>query len=72
MCGNGAIQEISTGGHVVCHFLSGIRDRVWGIFCSEQGPAKNTWELVPLTPEYLAKEHGVLGGECSNHSIQTI
>lgn len=43
---------------MVCHFLSGIRNRVRGIFCSEQAPAKDTWELVPLTPEYLAEEHG--------------
>lgn len=43
---------------MVCHFLSGFRNRVRGIFCSEQGPAKDTWELVPLTPEYLAEEHG--------------
>jgi hypothetical protein len=43
---------------VVCHFLRGIRNRVRGIFCSELGPAKEPWKLVPLTPEYLAEEHG--------------
>ncbi|WP_405118249.1 DNA-binding protein [Pseudomonas leptonychotis] len=43
---------------MVCHFLRGIRNRIQGIFCSEQGPAKESWKLVPLTPEYLAEEHG--------------
>lgn len=36
---------------MVCHFLRRI-------FCSEQRPAKESWKLVPLTPEYLAEEHG--------------
>lgn len=43
---------------MICHFLRGIRNRVQGIFCSEQRPAKESWKLVPLTPEYLAEEHG--------------
>lgn len=43
---------------MVCHFLRGIRNRVRSIFCSEQGPAVESWKLVPLTPEYLAEEHG--------------
>lgn len=43
---------------MVCHFLRGIRDRVRNIFRSEQVTAKETWGLVPLTPEYLAEEHG--------------
>lgn len=43
---------------MVCHFLRDISNRVLGIFCSEKGPAKESWELVPLTPEYLAEEHG--------------
>ena len=43
---------------MVCNFLRGIYNRVRGIFCSEEGPAKDAWELVPLTPEYLAEEHG--------------
>src|SRR5690606_6429519 len=46
-----AVHNISSGEHVVCHFLRGI-------FCSEQRPAKESWKLVPLTPEYLAEEHG--------------
>lgn len=40
------------------HFLRGICNCVRGIFCSEQGPAKESWKLVPLTPEYLVEEHG--------------
>ncbi|WLH59468.1 DNA-binding protein [Pseudomonas sp. FP2294] len=43
---------------MVCHFLRGISNRVRGVFCSEQGPAKESWKLLPLTPEYLAEEHG--------------
>lgn len=43
---------------MVCNFLRGIYNRVQGIFRPEQGPAKESWELVPLTPEYLAEEHG--------------
>ncbi|WP_207239018.1 DNA-binding protein [Pseudomonas sp. GW456-L15] len=43
---------------MVCHFLRGIRNRVRGIFCSEQALAKESWKLVPLTPEYMAEEHG--------------
>lgn len=43
---------------MVFHFLRGIRNRVRGIFYSEQEPSKESWELVPLTPEYLADEHG--------------
>lgn len=43
---------------MVCHFLRGIRNRVRGIFCSEKGAAKESWKLLPLTPEYLAEEHG--------------
>ncbi len=39
-------------------FLRGIGNRVRSIFCSEQEPAKESWQLVPLTPEYLAEEHG--------------
>lgn len=42
---------------MVCHLLRGICSRVRGIFCSEQGPAKEAWKLVPLTPEYLVEEH---------------
>src|SRR5690606_40367452 len=33
-------------------------DRVRNIFCSEQGPDKKSWNLLPLTPKYLAEEHG--------------
>ncbi len=43
---------------MVSNFLRGICNCVRGIFCSEQGPAKDSWELAPLTPEYLEKEHG--------------
>jgi len=43
---------------VVCHFLRGIFNRIRGAFCSEQQPATESWDLVPLTPTYLAKEHG--------------
>lgn len=43
---------------MVCHFLRGISNRVRSIFHSEQGPAMESWNLVPLTPEYLAEEHG--------------
>ena len=43
---------------MVSHFLRGICSCVRGIFCSEKGPAKDSWELAPLTPEYLEKEHG--------------
>lgn len=43
---------------MVCNFLRCIRKRVRAIFCSEQGPAKESWKLVPLTPEYLPEEHG--------------
>ncbi|MCK3831738.1 DNA-binding protein [Pseudomonas fluorescens] len=43
---------------MVLDFLRGIRNRVRGISCSEQGPATELWQLVPLTPEYLAEEHG--------------
>lgn len=43
---------------MVCHFLRGIRNCARGIICSEKGPAKESWKLVSLTPEYLAEEHG--------------
>ena len=43
---------------MVCHFLRGIRNRVRSIFGSEQGLGMESWKLVPLTPEYLAEEHG--------------
>lgn len=43
---------------MVWHFLRGICNRVQGVFCSEQGPTNEPWKLVPLTPEYLAEEHG--------------
>lgn len=43
---------------MVCHLLRGICSRVRGILCSKQVPAKESWKLVPLTPEYLAEEHG--------------
>ncbi|RTU77894.1 DNA-binding protein, partial [Pseudomonas aeruginosa] len=42
---------------MIYHLLRGICSRVRGIFCSEQGPAKEVWKLVPLTPEYLVEEH---------------
>jgi len=57
-CGSAAVWDLSSGGHVTFHFLRGIRNRARGIFCSEQAPAKESWNLVPLTPEYLAEEHG--------------
>lgn len=40
------------------HFLRRMRDRIRCIFCSEQGPDKESWDLLPLTPKYLAGEHG--------------
>lgn len=40
------------------HFFRSIRKCVQDVFCSKQGPTKESWELVPLTPEYLAEEHG--------------
>ncbi|AVZ32962.1 DNA-binding protein [Pseudomonas aeruginosa] len=43
---------------MIRHFLRGICSCVRGIFRSEQGPAKASWKLVPLTPEYLEEEHG--------------
>ena len=43
---------------MLCHFLRSMRSCVQGIFRSEQKPTRDTWELVPLTPEYLAEEHG--------------
>lgn len=43
---------------MVCHYLRGIFNRIRGAFCSEQVPATESWGLVPLTPTYLAKEHG--------------
>ena len=43
---------------MVSNFLRGIGNCVRDIFCSEQGPTKESWKLVPLTPEYLAEEHG--------------
>ncbi|SFU14343.1 DNA-binding protein [Pseudomonas marincola] len=42
---------------MVCIFLRDISNRVLDIFRSEKGPAKESWELVSLTPEYLAEEH---------------
>lgn len=39
-------------------FFHGIRNRVRSSLCSKQGHAKEPWKLVPLTPEYLAEEHG--------------
>lgn len=43
---------------MVCHCLRGIFNRIRGAFCSEQQPVTESWGLVPLTPTYLAKEHG--------------
>lgn len=43
---------------MLCHFLRSMRSCVQGIFRSEQKSSKDTWELVPLTPEYLTEEHG--------------
>lgn len=43
---------------MVCHFLRDISNRIRGIFCSVQGSAQESWKLLPLTPEYLAEEHG--------------
>lgn len=43
---------------MVYNLLCGMRDRVRGIFCSEQDPDKESWKLLPLTPKYLAEEHG--------------
>lgn len=43
---------------MVCHFLRGICKRVRGIFCSQQEPTKESWDLVPLIPKYLVEEHG--------------
>lgn len=43
---------------MLCHFLRSMRSCFQGIFRSEQKPTRDTWELVPLTPEYLAEEHG--------------
>lgn len=43
---------------MVYHFLRGMRDRVRGVFCSEQRPDKELWNLLPLTPKYLVEEHG--------------
>lgn len=43
---------------MVWNSLQRTRKRVRAIFCSEQGPAKDSWKLVPLTPEYLPEEHG--------------
>lgn len=43
---------------MVYHFLRHMRDRIRNIFCSEQGPDKKSWNLLPLTPKYLAEEHG--------------
>ncbi len=61
---------------MVCHFLRGICNRVRGIFCSEQEPAEDTWELVPLTPEYLAEEHGcyvaAIEAALAKHQIRNI
>lgn len=44
---------------MICHFTRGICNRVRDIFCSQQAPAsKKSWNLVPLTPKYLPREHG--------------
>lgn len=42
---------------MISHFLRGIRTSIGGIFCSEQRPTRESWNLVPLTPEYQAEEH---------------
>ncbi|KRA10532.1 DNA-binding protein [Pseudomonas sp. Root569] len=61
---------------MVCNFLRGICNRVRGIFCSEQRPAQHTWELLPLTPEYMAEEHGcyvaAIEAALAKHQIRNI
>ncbi|KUM41948.1 DNA-binding protein [Pseudomonas sp. EpS/L25] len=43
---------------MVFHFLHAIGRHFRSSFCFEQEPAKEPWKLVPLTPKYLAEEHG--------------
>ncbi|KNC18158.1 DNA-binding protein [Pseudomonas sp. RIT-PI-a] len=43
---------------MVFHFLRGLSDRLRGVNCYEQRPVKESWELVPLTPQYMEEEHG--------------
>lgn len=60
---------------MVRHFLRGICSCVRGFF-SEQGPVKGSWKLVPLTPEYLAEEHGcyvaAIEAALANNQIRNI
>src|SRR5690554_3373105 len=38
--------------------LRGIFNRVRSMFHLQQEPANEAWKLIPLTPKYLAQEHG--------------
>lgn len=45
---------------MVSHFVHIIYNRIRGVFRPRPQPAsQETWHLIPLTPKYLAHEHGV-------------